>query len=241
MGCLVRWDKDRWVMAWEDDLIADIHFGDERDGIDLPLLPDLDFGMAKIAMHMGFHVPIFGGVASVELSDSNRANLLSSFLSIRDTCKLIVEIGVDRIDKGQSTTRLFLDNKKPETVYFGIDLEDKSYLNDEAKNIYTIKRDSSDSLHILSKLSQILWTEIPEIEIDYLFIDGYHSINQMIMDWEYSQLVRGGIIGIHDTNSHPGPSRFIESLDRSRFIINQCDVVPDDNGITFVRRVGRPV
>ena len=109
----MRWDKDRWVMAWEDDLIADIHYGDERDGIDLPLLPDLDFGMAKLAMHLGLSVPMFGSVASVELSDSNRANLLLSFLSIRDSCKLIVEIGVDRINGGQSSTRLFLDIKKP--------------------------------------------------------------------------------------------------------------------------------
>ena len=237
----MRWDKDRWVMAWEDDLTYSIHFGDERDGIDLPLMPDADQNVIQIEEQSDTVVlcslPI-GNVATVELSDSNRKNLFNSFMSIRDTCKVIVEIGVDRIGNGQSSTRLFLDNKRPETYYFGIDIEDKSYLDDPDKNIYTIKRDSSECLHVVSKLSQVLWMEMDKIEIDYLFIDGYHSINQMLVDWEYSQLVKGGIIGIHDTNSHPGPSRFVESLDQSRFIIDRCDVVPDDNGITFVRRRG---
>ena len=237
----MRWDNNRWVMAWEDDLTHDIHYGDERDGIDLPLMPDVEQNIVKIDKQSDSVVlcslPI-GKAATVELSDSNRAHLLESFMSIRETCNIILEIGVDRIGGGMSSTSVFLDNKKPETYYFGVDLEDKSYLDDHDKNIYTIKMDSSDCLHVMSKISQILWAEMDKIEVEYLFIDGYHSINQILVDWEYSQLVKGGIIGIHDTNSHPGPSRFVENLDRSRYIVDQCDTVPDDNGITFIRRKG---
>jgi len=74
----------------------------------------------------------------------------------------------------------------------------------------------------------------PKIKIDYLFIDGWHSILQVLVDWEYTRAVKDGIICFHDTNYHPGPKRFIEKLNLDRFSVEKkC---PLDYGITLIRR-----
>jgi len=42
--------------------------------------------------------------------------------------------------------------------------------------------------------------------IDFLFIDGWHSVNQRLADWRYvERLSPGGVVVMHDTNVHPGP------------------------------------
>ena len=72
------------------------------------------------------------------------------------------------------------------------------------------------------------------IKIDFLFIDGWHTINQVKRDWEFTKfLSANGIVGFHDTSCHPGPKRFLEALDTEKWnvIPNTC---PADWGIGFV-------
>jgi len=73
-------------------------------------------------------------------------------------------------------------------------------------------------------------------EFDFIFIDGWHSINQVLADWEYTNLLTdGGIVGFHDTSCHPGPHNFIKSLDKSKWdVIENC--CPQDWGIGFARK-----
>jgi cephalosporin hydroxylase len=129
---------------------------------------------------------------------------------------VIVEIGVNRNGYVVSSTSVFLDNKRHNDIYIGIDIEDKSVLNDNDKNIFTIHSSSNNIEFVFAYLKNM------GIEsIDILMIDGYHSINQVYFEWEnYTPLLSSdGIVVMHDTNSHPGPYFLMKSID-----INQYDV-----------------
>jgi len=196
-------------MQWQEDLTRNIRFGDERD--------DRDY-------------PVSGRYTGPEFSECNRERLIESFLEIRDECKVIVEIGVHRNGE-ESSTHCFLKNKNKDTLYLGVDIEDKSFLVDDKKNIYTIQSNSSNYDRVIAYLN-----EKGHNSIDYLFIDGWHSINQVYDDWEYTKILsKKGIVGFHDTNHHPGPSLFIQNLDRKKWAVNGgCGY---DWGIAFVKRI----
>jgi hypothetical protein len=190
------------------DFIRDFKFNDGRDNQDRPFN---------------------GKEAPVEFSDCNRDQLQKAFLEIRDTAKCILEIGVCRNGQG-SSTYVFLNNKKDETFYIGVDLEDKSFLNDKSKNIFTIKTTSSNFHHILdSTLKKGI------SQFDFIFIDGYHSINQCLDDWKFvSRLSKNGIVGLHDTSNHPGPVALVENINTDLWSVERLCL--DDNGISFFRK-----
>ena len=55
-------------------------------------------------------------------------------------------------------------------------------------------------------------------------------INQVLADWEYTNLLAdGGIVGFHDTSCHPGPYNFIKALDNSSDYISSTQ--------TFIRSI----
>jgi len=122
---------------------------------------------------------------------------------------VIVEIGVNRNGYSISSTSIIIDNKRDNDIYFGIDIEDKSSLNDDNKKIFTICSPSQDFDVIFSKFN-----ELGINEIDMLIIDGYHSINQCYLEWEnYTKLLScNGIVVMHDTNAHPGPYFLLKSI-----------------------------
>ncbi len=126
----------------------------------------------------------------------------------------IIEIGVHRNEYVLSSTSIFLDNKRDTDIYLGIDIEDKSILNNPDKNIFTIKSPSQNTELIFNYLN-----EIGIHEIDILMIDGYHSINQVYFEWEnYTPLLSSnGIVIMHDTNSHPGPYFLIKSINTEHY------------------------
>ena len=192
-------------MKWKKDLIKDIRCGrDDQDH------------------------PVRSGYRGPEFTECNRKHLKESFLSVANNCKVIVEIGVCRNGK-DSSTYVFLNNKKENTLYLGVDLMDKSFLNDAVKNIHTLQTDSSNYEQVVSKLRGL-----GVDEIDYLFIDGWHSINQVYKDWEYTNILsKNGIVGFHDINYHPGPSLFIQNLNPDIWDIKTY--CPNDYGIGFVK------
>jgi hypothetical protein len=162
-----------------------------------------------------------------EVSLCNLEQLKNQFMRVRDRCRAIIEIGVHRNDE-RSQTHVFLNNKLPETKYFGIDIVDKSFLNDPSKNIFTIQSDSSHTDKIWE------WIQSHGVtELDFIYIDGYHSINQVKRDWEFTRYMSSyGIVGFHDTTCHPGPKEFVRVLDRNKWIVEE-NVCPDDWGIGF--------
>lgn len=196
-------------MKWEQDLTRDIRTNTSFD--------DQDGGVPHPRGYNG----------AIEFSNCNRHNLTEQFLRTKDRCTSILEIGVCR-NRDDSSTWCFLNNKPDTTSYVGIDLDDKSFLNNNDKRIYTIKNSSSDIKGNMETMNSL------GIQgFDFIFIDGWHSINQVLVDWEYTQWLNpGGVVGFHDVSAHPGPARFIQSLNKDiwEVIENTC---PDDHGIGF--------
>jgi predicted O-methyltransferase YrrM len=197
-------------MKWSLDLTRDIRTFTEFD--------DVDNGPPH---PLGNHQ---------EITDCNRYNLLSQFLKVRDNAQSILEIGVGR-NADKSFVHVFTQHKKKETVYIGLDIEDRSFLRDLQNNIHTVQNNSS---HYLENVS--IFNQIGVTQFDFIFIDGWHSINQVLVDWEYTNLLSdGGIVGFHDTTCHPGPNLFVNALDRGKWeVIENC--CPEDWGIGFARK-----
>jgi protein YibB len=196
--------KEKKQMEWEEDLSSDIRENSNFDNID-------------------------GAVREMgpEITDCNRNALTEYFSKIKNTAKSILEIGISRNGE-RSFTNIFLENKKDETIYVGIDIDYKKYLDNSEKNIFTIQGDSS-----LIDQNMEICRSFGIDKFDFIFIDGDHSINQVLKDWEYTRwLSDNGIVGFHDVTAHYGPMRFIKALDKTKWevIENCCD---DDCGIGF--------
>ena len=162
-------------MKWEQDLVTDIRFHNKKDDIDDPRIWGYSYE---------FPIP-------EEFSQKNRDVL--KFLIDWFKPKTFVEIGVSR-NKDKSSTKVILDNLK-DGIYLGIDIEDKSHLNSD--RIHTIKCNSLNHKLVYDKMD-----EVGISSIDLLLIDGWHSINQVLSDWEYSsRLSKSGVVCFHDTTA----------------------------------------
>ena len=70
----------------------------------------------------------------------------------------------------------------------------------------------------------------------FIFIDGWHSINAVLTEWDYTQLLaQDGIVGWHDTTQHPGPHYFVKALNRDKWHVEE-NVCPTNHGIGFAWR-----
>lgn len=208
-------------MKWQNDLVKDIRTFTDFD--------DQDGGVPHPSGY-GYYIDNQGNVIyPKEVTECNRNALLQHFMKVRDNAKAILEIGIGR-NSEESFAYVFFKNKKKDTIYIGLDIDDRTFLDDSENNIYTIRNDSSNYEENLKKFKQ-LGVE----KFDFIFIDGWHSINQVLRDWEYSNLLaEGGIVGFHDTSCHPGPNNFINSLDSSKWDI-ESNLCPEDWGIGFAR------
>jgi cephalosporin hydroxylase len=167
----------------------------------------------------------------VEVSERN-LNLMDD-LSKKYNTHGIVEIGVSR--NGESSfTHTILKNKPDDTIYLGIDMNDKSNLNNSDKNIYTIQANSFDQSVIREYINKINLKQI-----SLLLIDGDHSVNAVINDWKYSDLLsEDGIVVFHDSNYHPGPNIFLNCIDTKLFCVKKYfnDIV-EDYGMAVAYRI----
>lgn len=168
-----------------------------------------------------------------EVSQCNHSTLAKIFNSEKNNINVVVEIGVARMDSNknykQTTTSVFIENKNPHTIYLGIDIKDKTFLHSLGDNIFTLQSKSDSYETVRNKFK-----EIGIEKIDFLFIDGFHSINAVISELWYVDFMKpGGIIGFHDTNYHPGPSRVVEKLNPEIFEVTRYCEKRDDWGISF--------
>ncbi len=202
-------------MKWKNDLIKDIRYltpWDESDGD-----PRIEFrGWA-------------------EVTEANRMVLRDRFLRVSENCSAILEIGVNRNGEN-SFTQVLLKNKKKETIYIGIDIDDREYLNNEEENIHVIRGDSSNYEENMKIINQIFEKcGATRKEFDFIFIDGWHSVNQCLKDWEYTNILgKNGIVGLHDTAYHPGPKVFMRNLNKDEWAV-EANVIETSNdwGIGF--------
>lgn len=210
-------------MKWKNDLVRDIKTYTEFD--------DQDGGVP----HPNGYGHYFDNQGNIiyptEVTDCNRYHLLEQFNRVRENCNAILEIGIGRNEQ-DSFAYVFFKNKKKDTIYIGLDVEDRSFLRDNKNNIYTIQNDSSNYEENVE-----IFKQMGVQKFDFIFIDGWHSINQVLRDWEYTNLLNeGGIVGFHDTSCHPGPSNFISNLDKEKWeVIQNC--CPLDWGIGFAKKL----
>lgn len=161
----------------------------------------------------------------------------AEFLSIRDQCESILEIGVSAYENnpemGKSSTSILLENKKPSTKYVGIDLDNKTHLSSKYENVYTIQNDSTRVLDNTVRISDL------GIEtFDFIFIDGYHSVDVVLEDWKYtSMLTIGGIVAFHDCNFHPGPVALYDAIDPAHFTKHKIETPELIWGLAFAKRI----
>ena len=148
--------------------------------------------------------------------------ILKQALEETPECKVILEIGVARNN-----------NKPKDTYYLGIDLNDKSFLDNPVNKVYTLKISSSNYKEIMKYITSTFGTDV----IDFIHIDGWHSVNQILDDWKFvNNLSKQGTVALHDTNVHPGPVHLIKAIDKTKFDVRKKCVGIDDWGITIVKR-----
>lgn len=206
-------------MKWQEDLFRDIRTGTAYD--------DQDSG-TEIPHPSGAHWDWNWD----EVTDQNRAYLRERFLRVKNNCPAILEIGVNRETNGEKTsTGILLTNKNPDTIYIGIDIDDKSSLDDPVNNVFTI---CSSSMDVENNLEKIRKLGIKEF--GFIFIDGWHSINAVLTEWEYTRMLSpNGIVGFHDTSCHPGPYHFLNNMNTDIWQV-EPNLCPQDHGIGFAQR-----
>jgi hypothetical protein len=132
---------------------------------------------------------------------------------------LIVEIGVWRDPNSQTmtSTQLFLEKKKDGTHYLGIDIQDRPHVRNYRPNCEILVMDSGNTPFI-SRYIQ----EKYQKPIDFLFIDGLHSLEQVQKELALIYSVKkGGVIGFHDISAHCGPNMWMQAFDPEKFEIHK--------------------
>lgn len=179
-----------------------------------------------------------GGMFSHE-----NAELLRLLLQLQQP-KAILEIGVH--NHYPSSSECLIRHKPHDSTYFGVDIRttgrddvDKAaVVHDPARHCFFIQCDSSNRTHVQRRMA-----EQGVRRLDMLFIDGLHSINQVLRDWRYAELLNiGGLAILHDTNYHPGPSQVLKAVDPMYFseTVHFADggmAVGTDYGMAVLRRL----
>jgi cephalosporin hydroxylase len=168
---------------------------------------------------------------TVEWSASNHsklAELIQEKMAQKSNLN-VLEIGVDR-NAGDSSTKCFKSNLRHEDKYLGVDIADRRHIV-EGNRINFIQTDAKDYQKVLEKL-----TSLNMLPIDILFIDGWHSLNQVLAELEYVQHMNDdGIVILHDTNGHPGPREVIRCIDKKEWDVRNHCPQENDYGLSSIR------
>jgi hypothetical protein len=203
-----------------DDFIADIRTN-----------TDLDF---KDGSSDGYYPP-------KDFSDWNRKALEDSFLSVKDSVNAILEIGLGNHDDSKCSTYVFLNNKKKNTFYLGIDLDDKSFFNNYENNSYTMRINSSEASAVLDYARKFGISCF-----DYILLDGTPSIDQCLKDWIYvDYLSDNGVVAMHKVNRHHGPQAIMNNINKKKWSVTRLckarhdnrPLFSEDNGMCFYKKI----
>lgn len=176
-------------------------------------------------------MPYCGWPGVPEVSDCNLLVLEECIRDLGSDLRACMEIGVNRNGE-RSFTQLMLKNRPQGSFYLGIDLDDKSELNDAAANTWTLQCNSHEQARVRAFLA-----EHGIVQLDLLFIDGWHSVNTTINDWLYADLLSPhGVVVVHDTNYHPGDIALVEAVDRNCYDVQRLCLDLHDSGIAVFRK-----
>lgn len=128
-------------------------------------------------------------------------DLLSEFLKGR---KHIVEVGVFE----GFTTHMLVQRADPGAIVYGVDLFPAGRFGvcwgELIARGYNKQHLVSGKLKFVRSLSTLVGDNIPD-QVDYVFIDGDHSLQGVAEDWAYwsDRLEGGGIVALHDVLAIP--------------------------------------
>lgn len=169
----------------------------------------------------------------------------------------ILELGVADGNNVSSTTKILISNKRPQDVYCGIDIIQKNAWNGENVNIihspseyidininrlnslYTQRVEPVDSIGDTFEMTPSILPEESNIvnEIDMLVIDGWHSMEQLYKEWQYTRILSNvGVVFINSVNLYPGPYYITKSIDDTKYDIYRYLSDVKDNGICVAVR-----
>jgi len=175
-------------------------------------------------------MPYPGWLGCPEVTDCNLETMRMLVSELGDRCQAIMEIGVNR-NGDRSMSQVLMGGKPASCIYVGVDLNDKSHLDDASRNIHTLMSNSHDQAAVRSFLAAK-----GVAQLDLLFIDGWHSVNTTINDWMYADMLSPhGIVAIHDSNTHPGDIALHEAVDAALFDKRRY-CLGHDSGIAVFRR-----
>jgi hypothetical protein len=200
-------------------------------------LPSLQLGLKwfpSLEPHVSNNqdLPPFGFPPDAqEVSDCNQRVLINAIESLGSCCSAVMEIGVSR-NGARSFTQVILDHMNQGCVYVGVDKEPRPHVHDPDRNVHMLQADSHDQSQVRSFLNSV-----GVQKLDLILIDGWHSVNTAVNDWEYVDLLRvGGLVVLHDTNTHPGPVVLYDAVDERQFEKHRYCTAENDMGIsTFLR------
>jgi predicted O-methyltransferase YrrM len=146
--------------------------------------------------------------------------------------RCVVEVGVFE----GFTTKLLAESSDREAVVYGVDPFFAGRLGVcwglKITTLTNRKFIASGKVKLVRKLSTEVGNLVPE-KVDYVFIDGDHSLYGIAADWNFwtSRLEPGGIAALHDTHLLPGQTEmgshifFRDSVQHdSRFeVVDRCD------------------
>ena len=170
-------------------------------------------------------------ISELEVTDDNLEVVRRVVLELGTNLAAALEIGVNR-NGDRSMSRIIMDQRPRFSYYMGIDIEDKSYLNDAAANTWTMQISSAERGAIADRLR-----ELGIGDLDLIMIDGWHSVNMCVNDWQFTQrLSDHGVVILHDTNTHPGCVALYEAVDESLWIKERFCLENDFGIATFKKR-----
>lgn len=182
-------------------------------------------------LHFYYQTNQVWNVVPVEMSDMNREQINKFFKSHVQDNGLIVEIGVWR-HAGDTTTstQFYFENKKESCHYLGIDIEERPHILNRGSNIHFLQTDSAN----IDLIKKTINEKCEGKEIDFLFIDGLHTVEQVKKELALVNLVRkGGVIGFHDISVHAGPNMWMEAFSPDHFDIYKFRA-DNDWGVGFI-------
>ena len=160
-----------------------------------------------------------------------REVLSSKYFEVR------MEIGVARLSTNkweETSTWVLADTMKYSGAYIGVDIEDRGFVVDTVFGRHTIQMDSTKVDEVLDAFNDLKVTK----RIDLLMIDGWHSINTVIQEFAYTDLIPvGGVVVLHDVNLHPGPKNAVQYANPEKWKVEKY--CPDDWGIAVLTKLKR--
>lgn len=165
--------------------------------------------------------------------DDNSPAALALVEGLARGSRHVLEIGVALYEPAKSFTHRILRAKDPAGVYLGVDLADRAAAVAGAPNAHFLRANSFQQGAVRARLAAL-----GVDALDLLLIDGCHSVDACVNDWRYADLVRpGGVVLVHDTNSHPGPVALAAAIDRSVFSVDEPLAGAVDYGLAVCRRL----